>query len=120
MPHKPNRATAMTNNEHRTCDHFDWRRAYRSCRRTVSAAAASRAPAGAEPLDPQYLPEFRNQSALHLHERIPPVLVLIYGGPRRPRRDLLAPGWTGTLVWKPAAFFPCQCRRSEPATSSVG
>jgi hypothetical protein len=24
---------------------------------------------------------FRNQLALHLHERIPPVLVLIYGGP---------------------------------------
>src|SRR5258706_2621825 len=74
----------MTNNEQRTCDHFDWRRAQRSCRRTVSAAAASRAPAGAEPLDPQYLPEFRNQSALHLHERIPPVLVLIHGGPSRP------------------------------------
>ena len=37
--------------------------------------------------DLQYLPEFRNQSTLQLHERIPPVLVLIYGGhPRRPRR----------------------------------
>src|SRR5260370_6547867 len=106
MPHKPNRATAMTNNEHRTCDYFDGRGAYGSCRRTVSAAAASRAPAGAEPLDLQYLPEFRNQSALHLHERIPPVLVLIYGGPSSaPARPPRA-GVNRNVGLEAGVFFP--------------
>src|SRR5258708_38649708 len=102
----------MTNNEQRTCDHFDWRRAQRSCRRTVSAAAASRAPAGAEPLDPQYLPEFRNQSALHLHERIPPVLVLIYGGPPLPPPPPPAPRRTRRVAARPAGFSPWRVART--------
>ena len=38
---------------------------------------------------------FRNQLALHLHERIPPVLVLIYGGPSS------APGATSSRRGEP-------------------
>ena len=100
------RVMAMTNNEHAI---------------TLTDAELNEVEGGLnpQPLPPgpppelsdlQYLPEFRNQSALQLHERIPPVLVLIYGGhPRRPRRDLLAPGscvreperWSGSRP-----FFP--------------
>ena len=63
-------------------------------------------PAGAEPLDLQYLPEFRNQSALHLHERIPPVLVLIYGGPSSaPARPPRA-GVNRNVGLEAGRFFP--------------
>jgi hypothetical protein len=79
VPLQPNRATAMTNNEHAI---------------TLTGAELNEVVGGLypQPLPPGPPPElsrsilsifrsFRNQLALHLHERIPPVLVLIYGGP---------------------------------------
>lgn len=104
MPLQPNRATAMTNNEHAIT------LTGAELNEVVGGLYPQPLPPGpppeAEPLDPQYLPEFRNQLALHLHERIPPVLVLIYGGPSSaPARPPRA-GVNRNVGLEAGRFFP--------------